>query len=553
VETHPLPCWGLPDPVTSEPGPALNRAQQGAVDRIITKLGQNARFLLYGITGSGKTEVFIQAIRENRSAGRQTLLLVPEIGLTPQLIQRLRQRLGGAMALLHSGLNDSERHCHWEMARQGEADIIVGTRSAVFTPIPRLGLVIVDEEHDASLKQQDGFRYHARDLAIMRAGQLGIPILLASATPSTESLAHTETGHYELLELSERAGAAKPPEMSLVDLRRDSGDDGISSALLNRAQQHLKRGGQVMFFINRRGFAPTLLCDACGWVAQCTRCDARMTLHERANRLRCHHCGHEERPPESCNNCGSTELIPLGQGTERIEQAIARHFPDTPITRIDRDSTRRKGALEEGLEKARSGEARILIGTQMLAKGHDFPGLTLVGVMDSDQGLFSADFRAAERMAQLILQVSGRAGRSDQPGEVIIQTRHPDHPLLQSLIHQDYRHFAQGLLAERKAANLPPYSFLSLLRVEATDKKAPPAFIEKLLSALPRVNSASCMGPIPAPMEKRAGRFRYQMLIQSNNRKALHRQLDILLRQLEEIPESRTVRWSLDVDPVELY
>ncbi len=553
VTARPLPCWGLPEPHASAPGPQLNTAQQEAADRIIAKLGQDVRFLLYGITGSGKTEVFIQAMLENRAAGKQALLLVPEIGLTPQLIQRLRHRLGGPMALLHSGLNERERHCHWEMARLGEADIIIGTRSAIFTPIPRLGLVIVDEEHDGSLKQQDGFRYHARDLAIMRAGQLGIPVVMASATPSTESLAHTEKGNYELLELTERAGAARPPEMSLVDLRRDPGDDGISGTLIKRAQQHLERGGQVMFFINRRGFAPTLLCDACGWVAQCSRCDARMTLHERENRLRCHHCGHEERPPQTCNNCGSSDLVPLGQGTERIEQVIARHFPEVSTTRIDRDSTRRKGTLEEELEKARSGEAKILIGTQMLAKGHDFPGLTLVGVLDSDQGLFSADFRAAERMAQLILQVSGRAGRSDQPGEVIIQTRHPDHPLLQSLIHQDYPHFAQGLLAERKIARLPPYSFLALLRVEATDKQAPPAFIDKLLSALPRVDNCQCMGPTPAPMEKRAGRFRYQMLIQSDIRKALHRQLDILLRQIDDMPEARTVRWSLDVDPVELF
>ena len=548
------PCW---ETDTSEPAlrsaPELNAAQQEAAESIKASLNENERFLLQGVTGSGKTEVYLDIIEAVIAAGRQTLVLVPEIGLTPQLVRRFRERLGHCIAILHSALNDRERLCAWGMASAGEAQVIIGTRSAVFTPLTRPGLIIIDEEHDASLKQQDGFRYHARDLAVMRAHRLNIPIVLGSATPSLESLRRCEEGAYRLLRLPQRAGPAKPPRIELLDLRRGQQTEGLSGFLIDEIHRHLKRDGQVILFLNRRGFAPTLLCEDCGWIAHCQRCDARMTWHAGSRLLRCHHCGAEQPIPSHCAECDSERLQPLGQGTERIEQALEETFPDIRIERIDRDSTRRKGALESSLERAHSGESRILIGTQMLAKGHDFPGVTLVGILDCDQGLFSADFRAAERMAQLITQVAGRAGRAERQGEVLIQTRHPDHPLLQTLIHSGFEAFAQELLTERKMAQLPPYAHLALLRVEAQQREAPGRFIDQLLSILPRIDHVDLLGPVPAPMEKRAGRFRYQLLISAQERAPLHEQLHQLMHFIREMPEARKVRWSLDVDPVEMF
>ncbi len=554
VLTTERPCWERGSADTAlRSAPELNAAQQAATDSIRASLDQNERFLLQGVTGSGKTEVYLDIIEAVIAAGKQTLVLVPEIGLTPQLVRRFRERLGNRIAILHSGLNDSERLCAWSMASSGEAQVIIGTRSAVFTPLTQPGLIIIDEEHDASLKQQDGFRYHARDLAVMRAHRLNIPIVLGSATPSLESLRRCEEGAYRLLRLPQRAGPARPPRIELLDLRRGQQTDGLSGLLIDEIHRHLKREGQVLLFLNRRGFAPTLLCEDCGWIAHCQRCDARMTWHAGSRLLRCHHCGAEQPIPSHCGECDSERLAPLGQGTERIEQTLEKTFPGVQIERIDRDSTRRKGALESSLDRAHSGESRILVGTQMLAKGHDFPGVTLVGILDCDQGLFSADFRAAERMAQLITQVAGRAGRAERHGEVLIQTRHPDHPLLQTLIHHGFEAFAKELLNERKLAHLPPYTHLALLRVEAQQREAPGHFIDRLLEILPRIKQVDLLGPVPAPMEKRAGRFRYQLLISAEERAPLHEQLHQLMHFIREMPEARKVRWSLDVDPVEMF
>jgi primosomal protein N' (replication factor Y) len=553
VETEEQPLLTMPTAERDTP-PPLNPAQAAAVDAVAGALDGFQPFLLHGVTGSGKTEVYLQLIARVLGQGRQALVLVPEIGLTPQLVERFRRRLHVPLAILHSGLTDRERLNAWIAARDGDAPVVIGTRSAVFTPLARPGLFIVDEEHDLSFKQHEGFRYSARDLTLMRARSAGIPVLLASATPSLESLHNTRQGRYQLLELPERAGAARHPHMQLADMRGQFLEDGLSQTLLKRMGEHLERGHQVLLFLNRRGYAPTLLCHDCGWVGECERCDAHLTLHQGQRRLRCHHCGAERPLPETCPACGSVDLRAVGQGTERMEVALERHFPDVGIVRIDRDSTRRKGAMESKLERIHSGDARILIGTQMLAKGHDFPDVTLVGVVDTDQGLFSADFRAPERLAQLVLQVAGRAGRADKPGEVLIQTHHPDHPLLQQLVGQDYLAFADAALAERQDAGLPPFSSLALLRAEAPDRDAPGRFLEEA-AALAReadLPGVELFGPVSAPMERRQGRYRAQLLLQAAARADLHRLLGPWTPRLEQLKSARKVRWSLDVDPLDM-
>jgi len=533
----------------------LNPAQQHAVDAILEQYDQFSPFLLEGVTGSGKTEVYLTLVEHALSRQQQVLVLVPEIGLTPQLVDRFRQRFPVPLAVLHSGLSDRERLAAWQLAHTGAAPVIIGTRSAIFTPLPRPGLIVVDEEHDASLKQQDGFRYSARDLAIWRARQLDIPVILGSATPSLESLLNVEQERYQRLDLPERTGVARPPGFSLVDIREQRLEDGLSAPLLKRMQEHLDADGQVLLFLNRRGFAPTLMCYGCDWVAECRRCDARMTWHQHDGRLHCHHCG-SQRPVDSvCPSCQGTELHPVGQGTERVEQALTAHFPEFEQIRIDRDTTRRKGELDRLLGQARSGASRILLGTQMLAKGHHFPNVTLVGILDADHGLFSTDFRASERMAQLIVQVAGRAGRHERPGEVLIQTCHPEHPLLQLLITQGYPAFARAALAERRTAQMPPVTSMALLRAEAPAADTAMGFLAALqqrirATGLPGVD---VWGPVPATMERRAGRFRAQLLLQSKRRGDLQRLLSTLVRQLEQTKEARQVRWSVDVDPVDTY
>jgi primosomal protein N' (replication factor Y) len=533
----------------------LNPAQQQAVDSILGQLNSFAPFLLEGVTGSGKTEVYLRLIEQILERQQQALVLVPEIGLTPQLVARFSKRFPVPLALLHSGLGDRERLAAWQQARSGMAPIVIGTRSAIFTPLARPGLIIVDEEHDASLKQQDGFRYSARDLAVWRARRLDIPVILGSATPSLESLLNVREQRYQLLDLPERTGSARLPDFEILDIRQQPLEHGLSPPLIRRIRQHLDADGQVLLFLNRRGFAPVLMCYDCDWVAECRRCDARMTLHQRDGQLHCHHCGSQRPLDTACPQCGGTDLHPMGQGTERVEQALSEQFPAVERLRIDRDTTRRKGELDKLLARARSGQARLLLGTQMLAKGHHFPAVTLVGILDADHGLFSTDFRGSERMAQQIVQVAGRAGRHDRPGEVIIQTRHPDHPLLQLLIRQGYPAFARAALAEREAAQLPPVTSIALLRAEAADAQLPMQFLETARDDIAATGTASVTvwGPVPATMERRAGRFRAQLLLQSARRGDLQQLLSNLVLQLEADRRARLVRWSVDVDPADTY
>lgn len=534
--------------------PAPSAAQADAVAAVNAVLGRFQVFLLEGVTGSGKTEVYLRLIEAVLARGRQALVLAPEIGLTPQLLARFRERLPGPLAVLHSGLSDRERLNAWLLARDGTAKVVVGTRSAVFAPLRAPGLLIVDEEHDPSYKQQDGFRYHARDLAVIRGRQLGIPVVLGSATPALESIQNARTGRYHLLPLPERVGGGAEPPILILDVRRQPMTEGLSQPLLERMRAHLDRNEQVLLFLNRRGFAPILLCHECGWLSQCRHCDARMTLHLRQRRLTCHHCGDSRPVDTTCPLCGSVDLRAVGHGTERLETALQPLFPGIGIARLDRDSTRRRGSLESLLADIHNGDRRILIGTQMLAKGHHFPDVTLVGIVDADQGLYGVDFRSSERMAQLILQVAGRAGRAEKPGVVIIQTHHPDHPLLRVLVSEGYPAFAAAALAERQEARLPPFAHQALLRAEAADPERATAFLNAARAlAEPIADGLELLGPAPAPMERRAGRYRAHLLIQATQRQALHRFLDRWIALLRAERQDRQVRWSLDVDPMELY
>jgi primosomal protein N' (replication factor Y) len=555
TRTHDAPPPLVPQANPVAAGPDLTAAQSRAVAEVRAVGDRFGCFLLDGVTGSGKTEVYLRLIAPLLEAGRQVLVLVPEIGLTPQLVERFRLRFQRAISVLHSGLSDRQRLRAWQQAAAGEAWLILGTRSAIFTPLKNPGLLIVDEEHDSSFKQQDGLRYSARDLAVWRAHQLNVPILLGSATPSLESLYNVQQGRYRHLQLPQRAGNALHPRMHLLDLRGQAMRDLLSERLIKAMHKHLDRGGQVLLFLNRRGYAPVLLCHACGWVAGCGRCDARMTLHQRRGELRCHHCGSQRPVDRYCPACGSSELLGIGEGTERIEQALGEQFPQHPVLRIDRDTTRRKGALEDALRAAQSGRAKILLGTQMLAKGHHFPNVTLVAILDADQGLFSTDFRAGERMAQLIIQVAGRAGRADKPGEVLIQTHHPDHPLLLQLVELGYPAFAAAALQERRETLLPPYASMALLRAEATDAEHPRAFLEQAcaLAQTLRGESVQLWGPVAAPMERRAGRYRAQLLVQTAQRAELQRLLTAWIPQLDTLKSARRVRWSIDVDPIDTY
>jgi primosomal protein N' (replication factor Y) (superfamily II helicase) len=532
--------------------PQLNDAQQAAVTAVTDAFDRFQAFLLDGVTGSGKTEVYLRLIEQVMQRGRQVLVLVPEIALTPQLIGRFQERLGVPLAVLHSHLSEGARLQAWLQARAGLAPVVIGTRSALFTPLAAPGLIIIDEEHDLSYKQQDGFRYHARDLALLRAKRCAIPVLLGSATPALETLYNVQQGRYQPLHLPERAGGAVHPSFELLDVRQRHLQHGLSAPLLEHLETCLQGGGQALVFLNRRGYAPTLLCHDCGWVAQCRRCDARLVMHYGQRLLCCHHCGAQRPIDTQCPECHSTELRALGQGTERLEQVLAERFPGVEQVRIDRDSTRRKGSLETLLEQVHSGRARLLIGTQMLAKGHHFPEVSLAAILDVDYGLFGADFRAAERMAQLIVQVAGRAGRADRPGHVVMQTHHPDHPLLRLLITEGYPAFAAAALAERRAAQLPPYTSLALLRAEAADATAPQAFLEQARELVGRDTGVEVFGPMAAPMARRAGRHRAQLLLQATQRSALQRLLNDWTPQLAALKLSRKVRWSLDVDPMEV-
>jgi primosomal protein N' (replication factor Y) len=545
-----------PDPSTRdlEAAPEPTAEQRSAAAAILDASGGFAAFLLDGVTGSGKTEVYFRVMQRVLDAGRQVLLLVPEIGLTPQTLARLRARFAVPLAVLHSGLGATARLRAWEAAAAGAARIIVGTRSAVLAPAPELGLVIVDEEHDESYKQQDGVRYSARDVAVKRAAERAVPVLLGSATPSLESLHNAETGRYRRLVLSERAGGAVTPTHRLIDLRRHACTGALADAALDAMEARFAAGEQVLVFLNRRGYAPVFMCHGCGWIAECPRCDARLTLHQNPAALQCHHCGRREAPPSRCPACGDPEPMPMGAGTQRTEVTLTTRFPEVPVLRIDRDAVRSGARMARLFDQAQRGEPAILLGTQMLTKGHHFPAVTLVVVVDADAGLFSTDFRAGERLAQQLVQVAGRAGRADRPGTVLIQTRHPDDPRLTALIEQGYGAFAAQVLAERRELGLPPFGRLALLRAEALVEADLFAFLEEAAAVLGQTaTGVLVLGPVPAPMMRRAGRFRGQLLLQAPRRAPLHACVQRALPELDALRSGRRIRWSLDVDPLDMF
>ncbi len=553
--------------------PELSEAQRAAIGRIDAAAAEGYQsFVLQGATGSGKTEVYLRCAARVVARGRTVLVLVPEIALTPQLIERFRARLPGAVALLHSALSDAERLRAWRAAREGNASIVLGTRSAVFAPLPRLGLIVVDEEHDGSYKQQEGgCRYSARDLAVVRAQQAQVPIVLGSATPAFETLQNLATGRYQGLALPRRADQAAAPLLRLVDLRAHPVHQGLSMPVLEALRRHLAAAAQVLVFINRRGYAPTLLCTACGWIAPCRQCDARLTVHRARGTLDCHHCGATEPLPQRCPRCGFG-VKPIGQGTERIEQALQELFPNESLLRLDRDSAARPEQLHDIVQRLRRGEARILVGTQMITKGHHFPGMMLAVVLNADQGLFSSDFRAAERLAQTIVQVAGRAGRGRERGEVLIQTEYPEHPLLQSLLAGGYEGFARGALAERQAARWPPFTRLAVLRASTRSSEGALQFLaaaraaaEPAAAGKPAAKPATSerssampppqvrlLGPVAAAMARRADRYHAQLLLESSERAALHRFIDAWLPAVQTLARARRVRYALDVDPLDI-
>ena len=545
---------GRPDGPGRPDRPVLNAEQSHAVEAVEARLGEFTPFVLEGVTGSGKTEVYLRLIEKVVARGRQALVLIPEIGLTPQLLARFHARLDCRVAALHSGLSDGERLSSWTHARNGTADVLVGTRSAVFVPLARPGLFIVDEEHDLSFKQQDGFRYSARDLAVVRARDAGTPVVLGSATPSLEAIDNVRRGRYRRLELPHRAGGATPPRIDVVDLRQRPFDNGLCDVLVEALQETKARSEQALLFINRRGYAPRLMCFACGWIADCDRCDAHLVFHREDDRLRCHHCAAERALVNECPGCGSKNVRRLGLGTERVARALERRIEGLRVARMDRDAIRRRGSLEALLDRVHAGEVDAVVGTQMLAKGHHFPNVTLVAILDADAGLFGIDFRATERMAQLLLQVAGRAGRGDRTGRVLLQTHHPEHPLLRVLVLEGYRQFCTQALEERRGARLPPFASLALVRAEAQQREAPQSFLRDAgacASARPH-RGISVLGPVPSPMERRAGRYRAQLLVDATTRGALQRFLPGWIAELEALPSARKVRWSVDVDPQEM-
>ena len=528
----------------------LNKQQALAFSQLLFQEGFNV-WLLEGVTGSGKTEIYLQYIEEVLKKGKQVLVLVPEIGLTPQTVRRFQARFNVEIDVLHSNLNDTQRLNVWERARTGQSAIVIGTRSALFTQFSDLGLIILDEEHDGSFKQQDGWRYHARDLGIVLAQKLNIPILLGSATPSLESVNNVQNGKYHHLVLSKRAGNATALRQFVIDLKHQRIQNGLSEPLLKRMQEHLEKGNQVLLFLNRRGFAPVLLCHECGWIDECHHCEKPYTYHQHLRVLRCHHCGAQKTVPMQCGHCGSTHLVTTGLGTEQLEETLKARFPQYNIARIDRDSTARKGKLEGYLEDIQQGKSQILIGTQMLAKGHHFPNVTLVALVNVDNALFSLDFRAEERLAQLYVQVAGRSGRAEKQGEVVLQTHYPDHPLLTTLLEKGYQAFAEETLKLRHNMGLPPFSFQALFKAQCRHSEEAENALSQLASFFyeQKIEGLQVLGPIPAPFSKKAGQYRWQLLLQHASRKQLQAALS---RYSPELIKSSQVRLILDVDPLDL-
>jgi len=532
-------------------GPELTAGQQKAVEKISQDLHRFHCHLLDGITGSGKTEVYMRLMEVVLKQGLQVLVLVPEIGLTPQLLRRFRQRLGLEPAVIHSGLSQGQRLAAWAVARAGHAGLIVGTRSALFTPMPKPGLIILDEEHDASYKQQDGFRYSARDIAVKRAADLDIPVVLGSATPSLESLNNAFNHKYAWHRLRERATRASLPQWRVLDMSQQTLFHGLSATALKAMQETIGKGEQVMVFLNRRGYAPVLMCQQCGWHGSCDRCDANLTWHRGAKLLCCHHCGHQRRVPLVCPDCRADALVGAGEGTQQLEEALEKYFPGIPVLRFDRDRISRKGAMDRQLDEVLKGDACLMVGTQMLAKGHHFPKVTLVVIVNFDQALYSADYRALERMGQMLQQVAGRAGRMEQAGTVILQTWQPDHAALEMLLTRGYEDYARWQLTERQLAGLPPSGYQALLRAEAHNRSDVQKFLEQALALFPE-GEAQAHGPMPAIMERMGGRSRMYLMVLSPGRASLHQQIDQWLNQLRELPSSRKTRWSMDIDPQEM-
>lgn len=543
----------------AEPELTLSEEQATALASLQTRLTGFSVSLLEGVTGSGKTEVYLQLIHQVLALGKQVLVLVPEIGLTPQTLARFEARFSVKLVALHSGLTPNQRLAAWRAGVEGQAQLVLGTRSAVLAPLPNLGLILVDEEHDASYKQQDTVRYQARDLAIYRAQQLDIPLVLGSATPSLESLRKAQEEKYTWLKLTQRPFAGtEPPQPKLLDIRSEKLQGGLSQPLILAMQRHLNAGNQALILLNRRGYAPVLMCTGCGWLANCQLCDAKLTYHQEPLQLLCHHCNYQALLPNACPSCQGLELLPLGVGTERLEETLAEIFPDIPLIRLDRDTLRRPTDLAAALKKIHQTSPAILLGTQMLAKGHHFPQVTLATVLNADQGLYSSDPRALERSAQLIIQVAGRAGREDKAGEVLIQTHHSDDPRLLKLCKEGYTSLALELLTERAASQWPPYAFIALLRAEAYKKEQVEELMQLLAEQANLLNQRhqlqlNLLGPSPAPMERRQGRYQMQFLLHSDKRSNLHQLANHLIAWLNNQPLARRVRWSLDIDPEDLF
>ena len=530
----------------------LTKEQIHAINEIVKKLESFNGFLLHGVTGSGKTEVYLNITEKVIQAGGQVLVLVPEIGLTPQMISRFEERIDGRVVAVHSQLNETQRQDAYLMAKNGDANVILGTRSAIFTPMPNLGLVVVDEEHDGSFKQQSNFRYSARDLSFMRAKFANVPLILGTATPSLETLKNVSEKKLTRLTLSSRPGEAILPDVHLIDMRSQN-SEALSIPLISKIKHYLGLGKQVMLFINRRGYAPIYYCLDCGWQSECTNCDSKLVYHRSINRLKCHHCGIEKAPESSCPSCRSGSLKILGYGTERLEENLETHFPETEVIRIDRDTTRKKKAFASHLKKINSGESCIIVGTQMLAKGHDFSNLAFVGILDVDVGLMSTDFRATEHLAQLLIQVSGRCGRGDYKGEVNIQTRYPHHPIFNYVKDSRYTEYAKTLLLERKETQLPPYAHQALICANAKSKKLAENFLNEIAQLINKIDidSVEIWGPVPGMIEKKSNYYYFNLYLQSTNRKELRRLIKTFYQHVDKIKVASSVRWYVDIDPVE--
>ena len=553
-EIAPEQCW------QTRPGLTLNSEQQQAVSALHDSLGHYSAHLLEGVTGSGKTEVYLQAIAGCIARGEQALVLLPEIGLTPQMVERFRQRFDAPIIVLHSGLSDRERDRGWSAARRGEAAVIIGTRSSIFCPVARLGLIVVDEEHDNAYAQQDGLRYSARDVAVKRAHLHHCPIILGSATPSLETLDNAWRGRYRHHTLAQRAGGAVPPGVNILDIRGLALHGGISPTLQDAITATLARNEQVLLFINRRGFAPSLLCHDCGWVADCQHCDARMTVHRQPASLRCHHCTARKPLPAQCPNCQSRRLVSAGLGTEQVEQALLASFPATPIYRVDSDTMTQRGAMQQLRDALETDQGVLMVGTQMLSKGHDFPRVTLVGVLDADSMLFNPDFRGEERLLQLLTQVGGRAGRAQHMGQVIIQTRQPDHPLITQVLRTDYQTLARQLLVLRSQQGLPPHGAVAAIRCDSRQLNQGLDFLQQVRCEASPASSPQqhrghrrVIGPLPAAMARRAGLYRSQLIIMAENRVELGHTIRTLVAYADSLKKPAGLAWFVDIDPVEPF